>query len=288
MPFYDLNVSMGNGEKTSRLEAIAKRLVELKYLKACVCTESFGKVPKCRNEELDEEIRKRNETKTVIKDVRIGKQSPTLLSRITITGENLSHFQGISIKNPILGSYDVVAGSPQTQQTFKFLCCECAAIDIITIDSEQRLPYVLNRSDIDTAIKRGIHFEITYSGAVRDASQRRYFVSNAMTLVRATRGRNIIISSGADSDHVLRSPHDALNLGVLAGLTFEQARACLSTNCENVLEHAKSRSFHKGFVRVESTKDLDEESESWMKTDQISSLLSSEKNESSAKDFIRL
>ena len=284
--FYDLKISLEKGEEASKLNAIVNRLIELKFDRVCVCTESFGKIPNSRNEAHVVAIEKLNEEKSRIKDVRIGKQTPVALSRITIVGENLSDFQGISTKNEVLRSYDIVAACPRTQQTFKFCCCECVGIDIISIDSEQRLPYVLNRSDIDMAIKRGIHFEITYSGAVQDASQRRYFVSNAMGLVRVTRGRNIIISSGAHKLSLLRSPYDALNLGVLAGLTFEQARACLSTNCERVLEHAKARSFHKGFVQVESSQDLDDES--WMKTDNISALLSSETSESSAKEFIRL
>ena len=284
--FYDLNVSLGKDVDTSKLEAIVNRLKELKFDRVCVSTESFGKVPKTKNEDAIAAIGKLNKEKSREKDVRIGKQPPVVLSRITIIGENLSEFQGISTKNEILRSFDLIAASPRTQQTFKYCCCECAGIDIISIDSEQRLPYVLNRSDVDTAIKRGVHFEMTYAGAVQDASQRRYFISNAMALVRVTRGRNIIISSGAHKLSLLRSPYDALNLGVLVGLSFEQARACLSTNCERVLEHAKTRSLHKGFVQVESTEDL--EDNSWMKTDNISALLSSERSESSAKEFIRL
>ncbi len=288
--FYDLNVSLEKG--VSRLHSISNRLSELKYSRASVNRYVFGSIPKTRKEDADAEIdaenRKYRETD---KDVRIGKKPSFLMSRVTISGDKLSLFQAISTKNVVLKTYDIVATSPQTQQTFKFCCRDCAGIDIITIDSEQRLPYVLNRTDIDAAIKRGIHFEVTYSGSIRDASHRRYFVSNAMALVRATRGRNIIISSGADSAHILRSPYDALNLGVLVGLTFTQARACVSTNCERVLEHAKKRSLHRGYIEVVKIDDdkLDQEN-SWMRTEDISStFLSAPKpNESDSGEFIRL
>ena len=48
--------------------------------------------------------------------------------------------------------------------------------------------------------------------------------SNAAALARATRGKNIIVSSGARSAFELRSPHDAMNLCTLFGLTMQSAK----------------------------------------------------------------
>ena len=55
------------------------------------------------------------------------------------------------------------------------------------------------------ALERGVHFEICYAPAIRDAVQRRSVFRNAMSLVSACKGRNIIVSSG--SQHVTKQIH---------------------------------------------------------------------------------
>lgn len=50
-------------------------------------------------------------------------------------------------------------------------------------------------------------------------------------LVDWTKGKNLIISSGASSVTQLRGPNDVINLMSLLGLSAERARAAISTNC---------------------------------------------------------
>ena len=47
---------------------------------------------------------------------------------------------------------------------------------------------------------------------------------NCAALCRATRGQGVIISSGARSAFELRGPYDAMNLGMLMGLSEQQAK----------------------------------------------------------------
>jgi ribonuclease P/MRP protein subunit RPP1 len=68
-------------------------------------------------------------------------------------------------------------------------------VDIITFDFSRKLPFYLKLPPVGVAIERGIFFEICYSPSLRDMSSRRFLVSNALQLVRATKGKNIIISS---------------------------------------------------------------------------------------------
>lgn len=49
-----------------------------------------------------------------------------------------------------------------------------------------------------------------------------------------TRGKNLIISSGAPSVTELRGPNDVINLMFLLGLSAERARAAISKNCRYV------------------------------------------------------
>ncbi|KAK9803847.1 hypothetical protein WJX73_008026 [Symbiochloris irregularis] len=140
--------------------------------------------------------------------------------------------------------------TPQAERAFT-QACSSLDCDIISVDLSTRLPFSLKAATIVPAIKRGISFEIVYSAALRDETSRRHLFSNAAALVRASRGRGIIISSGARSAFELRGPYDVINLGVLFGLSDQQAKAAITTNCAHVLAHARSRKAHAGKVILE-------------------------------------
>lgn len=109
---------------------------------------------------------------------------------------------------------------------------------------------------IAAAIKRDIHFEITYTPCLGDTAGRRYFFSNASNLVRLTGGKNLVFSSGATRDILLRSPYDVLNVGLLSGLKYGQALDAISTSCLAVLEHADKRRGITGGVQVQATENV--------------------------------
>lgn len=55
-----------------------------------------------------------------------------------------------------------------------------------------------------------------------------------------TRGKNLIISSGAPSVTELRGPNDVINLMSLLGLSTERARAAVSKNCRYVISSSSN------------------------------------------------
>lgn len=130
--------------------------------------------------------------------------------------------------------------------------CTSLHVDLIALDLGRRLPFRLRPASLQAAVKRGLHFELCYASALRDEASRRNFFANATgvefcfpfahcthwrlqtdacthaaALCRATRGRGVILSSGARSAFELRGPYDAMNLGALLGLTEQQAKVCL-------------------------------------------------------------
>lgn len=155
----------------------------------------------------------------------------------------------------VVKGYDVVAAEAATPKVFQFLC-EQADIDLITFDITNRIPFQLKRPWILAAIKRNLYFEIKYTPCLSDSAGRRYFFSNASNLVRLTGGKNLVLSSGATRDILLRSPYDVLNLGILSGLKYGQALDSISTSCLAVLEHADKRRGIKGGVQVVATDDV--------------------------------
>jgi len=65
---------------------------------------------------------------------------------------------------------------------------------------------------------------------IKDASCRRNFVSNAMSLLRACKLSNAFMSSGASLAFDMRGPYDAMNLGCLFAVHPSAARAVVGLN----------------------------------------------------------
>lgn len=103
-----------------------------------------------------------------------------------------------------------------------------------------------------TAINRGIFFEICYAQMVDgDSGKRRNFISNVMAIVRATKGRGLVVSSEAKGVLGARAPADVCNLLGVWGLSRERAVEGYRDNPRGVVvnEGIKRRGF-RGVVDV--------------------------------------
>lgn len=167
---------------------------------------------------------------------------------VTIAQDNL---QLASIVN----EYDLVVAQPKNEKAFVFACTSMK-VDLISIDCSSRLNFRFKTDAVQTALRRGMHFEILYGSMLREQATRRQFISNVQSLVRECRGRQIVISSGARSVMDLRGPYDVINLGMFLGLSEHQARSALTSNPKNVIANARKR---KAFRECLSLRHLDEE-----------------------------
>ena len=140
-------------------------------------------------------------------------------------------------------SYDIFALRPTTEKALQQAChsLEC---DLISLDFSIRHPYYFQIKTMKSALDRGIKFEICYAPGVLNAdsgASRRNLISNTTQLIRATRGRGIIISSEAKSALACRGPADVINLAVIWGLGQERAIEALGRESRNVVVLAKMR-----------------------------------------------
>ncbi|CAI5730289.1 unnamed protein product [Hyaloperonospora brassicae] len=264
--YVDLNV-----RATARVSA--RELQRLGYACVCVNVDCDGSaqqlksvtalpaLPPSAQEERHDKVAKKAKLYTAVvgkglqlKDVETGDSNelPRQRKRITLKIEEVADAQRL-IGLDVVKGYDVVAVEAMTLKVFQFLC-EQADIDLITFDVTNRIPFQIKRPLIAAAVKRGVYFEITYVPCLGDSAGRRYFFSNASHLVRLTGGKNLVFSSGATRDILLRSPYDVINIGLLSGLKYGQARDAISTSCLAVLEHADRRRGIIGGVQVEVTK----------------------------------
>lgn len=140
---------------------------------------------------------------------------------------------------------------PTTEKALHQACSlDC---DLISLDLTTRFPFHFKHKTLSTALHRGIKFEICYAPGIlaSDSNARRNLISNATQLIRATRGRGIIISSETKRAVGCRGPWDVINLAAIWGLGQEKGREAVGLEARSVVVQAEmKRRSYRGVVDV--------------------------------------
>jgi len=140
---------------------------------------------------------------------------------------------------------------PTTEKALLQACSlDC---DLISLDLTTRFPFHFKHKTLSTALQRGVKFEICYAPGIlaSDSSARRNLISNATQLIRATRGRGIVISSEAKRAAGCRGPWDVINLAAVWGLGHERGREAVGQEARSVVVQAEmKRRSHRGVIDV--------------------------------------
>jgi ribonuclease P/MRP protein subunit RPP1 len=155
----------------------------------------------------------------------------------------------------LAAAYDIVALRPTTEKAFSAACLNLDSHSLISLDLTQRFPFHFKPKPFMTAINRGIRFEICYSQSMDvsgdGGNARRNFIGNVVAIVRATRGRGLVVSSGAMSVLGCRAPADVLNLLGVWGLQREMGVESLGVNPRGVvINEGLRRTSFRGVVDV--------------------------------------
>lgn len=123
------------------------------------------------------------------------------------------------------------------------VACSTLEIDLITFDfsSSKTAFFPIKHGFVRQALDRGIHFEIVYSFSILDPNRRKQAIMTAQTLCRVTKGKNVIFTSGADSEWLLRAPADAMNLAGVFGIPAHYRKHSIADTQRKLVEHAASR-----------------------------------------------
>ncbi|XP_072014312.1 ribonuclease P protein subunit p30-like [Amphiura filiformis] len=178
------------------------------------------------------------------------------LSRVTVVLGDGAQTHRLRADN--VQSYDILAVQPTNNKMFH-MACTALEIDIISVNMAEKVPFYFKTHPVKCALERGVYFEIPYAPAIRDSTIRRHVISNALNLVRACRGRNIIISSFANKPLELRGPHDVVNLGLLFGMNENQAKDAVQRNCRAVIMHAATRKSIRSSMDIQEISQLPEQ-----------------------------
>ena len=155
--------------------------------------------------------------------------------------------------NHVSSAYDIVALQPTTEKCLQLACLgfEC---DLISLDLSMRLPFYFKHTTLAVALERGIKFEICYGTGILNSdggASRRNLISNATQLIRATRGRGIVVSSEAKKALACRGPADVINMAVLWGLGQERGAEAIGREARSAMMQAElKRRSHGGVVDV--------------------------------------
>ncbi|KAK6533110.1 hypothetical protein TWF281_007265 [Arthrobotrys megalospora] len=169
------------------------------------------------------------------------------LRRVTIVLDDPSQNYGLA---SLSNNFDIVAVRP-TDEKLLLQACTSLECDLISLDLSIRHPYHFKYKVLGQAISRGIRFEITYSASVNESNARRNLLSNATALVRATKGKGIVISSEARKAMLCRAPFDVINLATLWGLNQEKGREAIANGPRSVMIQAKmKRQSFRGVIDV--------------------------------------
>ncbi|KAL4640075.1 ribonuclease P protein subunit p30 [Arapaima gigas] len=237
--FADLNVANTNDKK--KLQSVIETAAHLGYSTVAINhvvevqpkKQEIGK-PSCVSELFDNF------------PVVQGKSKPIkVLNRLTLVLSDPSHFR----QTADFKFFDIVAIYPKTEKLFHAACMSFD-VDIICVAATEKQPFHFKRPPVFGAIERGVFFEISYAAAIKDSTMRRYTISNAINLMEICKGKNVIVSSGAEKPLELRGPYDIANLGLLFGLSEGDAKAAVSTNCRAVLLHGETRKTALGIIHT--------------------------------------
>ncbi|KAL2125223.1 hypothetical protein VTJ04DRAFT_1588 [Mycothermus thermophilus] len=194
---------------------------------------------------------------------------PTALRRATliITDPSTTNYR----LPDFFRAYDLLALRPTTDKSFAWACTSASATSagdppaLISLDLSSHLGWHIHHRTAMAAVSRGVRFEVCYSQGIGTSSSpstsgvdkqraRANFISNLQSLVRATKGRGVIISSEARSALGLRAPADVVNLLAVWGLGPEKGFAALGEEARRVVvnEGLKRRGF-RGVIDIVKT-----------------------------------
>ncbi|KAK2733254.1 RNase P subunit p30 [Colletotrichum kahawae] len=183
-------------------------------------------------------------------------KTPTVLHRATVLLADPSQ----NYRLPALAAaYDILAVRPTTEKAFQAACLNMAEPSLISLDMAQHFPFHFRPKPLMAAAARGVRFEVCYSQVLSapgghgppDARARALFISNLASLLRATKGRGVVVSSEARSALDLRAPADVVNLMAVWGLGSETGTEALGVNPRGVVANEGiKRTGFRGVVNV--------------------------------------
>lgn len=235
---YDLNVPWSQTQNILELQKTLSFLSELGYETIALNHTISGPIPTQITNPVPETLHSTVPANTTI--LRRG----TLLISDPAQNYRMSSLAAV---------YDIFALRPTTEKAFLAACGQdLSEHSIISLDLTIRQPFFFKPGPLMTAVRRGVKIEICYAqGTSAGSGARRNFISNVLEIIRATKGRGLLLSSEAKTALGVRPYADVINLMAVWGLGTERAKESMGVNPRGVVVNEKlKRTSFRGVVNV--------------------------------------
>lgn len=166
-----------------------------------------------------------------------------IFSRITVKIDDPTQCQNIAKFQQV---FDIVAVEPITEKSFQSAIVNLE-IDIISFNLQNRLPCYMKHKTLCSAIEKGMVFEIKYTDFLNNTN-RAQAISNSKQIIRASRNRGMICSSGCDVDkpYQLRNFNNVIPILKMIGID--------SNRCNMMFQDWSLKVLLNGRLRIKSYK----------------------------------
>ena len=166
------------------------------------------------NKELLQELYKKNSLKflSVQKPELINWDKIKILSRLTLELSEQKDLFPLTKSNDILKKFDIVAIKPKNDKILEHILLSEINCDIITIDLYDKFSFMSKKKLFQTCADKGMFFEIEYGKFITDNESRSNYISNFILLNNVLKGKNLIMSSGAENLFMQRNPEDVITI----------------------------------------------------------------------------
>ena len=166
------------------------------------------------NKELLQELYTKNSQKflNVQKKELINWDKIKIYNRLTIDISEQKEIFQLTKPNNFLKSFDILAIRPKNDKILESILMTEINCDIINIDLYEKFNFMSKKKLFQTATDKGIFFEVEYGKFITDNESRSNFISNFILLNDILKGKNLIISSGAENLFMQRNPEDVITI----------------------------------------------------------------------------
>lgn len=166
-----------------------------------------------------------------------------IFTRITIKIDDPSQCQNFAKFQQI---FDIVAVEPLTEKSFQSAISNLE-IDLISFNLQDRLPCFMKHKTLCSAIDKGILFEIKYTDFLNNRN-RAQSISNSKQIIRASRNRGLICSSGCsfNNSNLLRNSINVIPILKMMGID--------SNRCNLMFKDWSLKVLLNGRLRIKSYK----------------------------------
>lgn len=217
-----------------------------------------------KNNSLNKELLQDLYTKNSLKFLNVQKKDLInwdkikIYNRLTIEISEQKEIFQLTKPNNYIKSFDILAVKPKNDKILEACLTTELNCDIITIDLYENFIFMQKKKLFQTAADKGMFFEVEYGKFVTDNESRSNFVSNFILLNQVLKGKNLIVSSGAENLFMQRNPEDVITiLETIFDMKKHIAFKMITENPIKAILKAKQRKLYKttlGIIEPDNNK----------------------------------